>query len=318
MKKIGFPAAVVAGGFALTTLIAGCGGGGGSTQTETPQNGILSAAIIPGPSLKAGSLDLVSPVETNVAITGTFTVVGDVGTVTAVPTLFVCGSSQTITATASVTGLQFALVNTVLPDGVTCNLKVRLTGSKANADGTYPTAEPSYQFDTKAKAVDPLAWWKANVPVAQGTVMYLSSANGTPANANGGLLPTDCKTIGDDCWKASVQNRTILCSASGGSDPAVPGIGGIEFCTYKIISRLFFPGKTMYCSKPRLASDGTFGPAMGVEDHCQVEEIISTVGNATGELVKYISATGTTECWQHAYDATLKGWFKTHSACPAQ
>ena len=258
-----------------------------------------------------------SPVETNVAITGPFTVVGDVGTVTAVPTLFVCGS-QTITATASVSGLQFALVNTtVLPDGVTCNMKVKLQGSKANADGTYPTAEASYQFDTKAKAVDPLAWWKANAPVAQGTVMYLSSANGTPANANGGLLPTDCKTMGDDCWKASVQNRTILCSASGGSDPAVPGIG-IEFCTYKIISRLFFPGKTMYCSKPRLASDGTFGTATDVEDHCQVEEIISTVGNATGELVKYISATGTTECWQHAYDATLKGWFKTHSACPAQ
>ena len=67
-----------------------------------------------------------------------------------------------------------------------------------------------------------------------------------------------------------------------------------------------------------LASDGTFGPAGAVEDRCSVEEIISTVGNATGEGGKYISATGTPVCWQKAYNATSKGWGGTIVACPAQ
>jgi hypothetical protein len=124
----------------LLTGLGGCGGGGSSTSAELPT---VQA------SLKAGALDLVSPVDSQLKIAGSFTTTGDVGSVTATAKSFVCGAT-TVAATVAVSANQFSLSNSALPAGVSCTLTLKLAGSTALASGSLPTDERTYTFDTRA------------------------------------------------------------------------------------------------------------------------------------------------------------------------
>ena len=134
-------------GIIILGALAACGGGGSSTESPVPDKTINSASISVSKILKAGDLDLTSPVTVDAKITSSYSTSGDVGTVTAVVKTFICDASP-VTVTATVARGKVSYTNGNLPFGANCNLSVKLTGSVTGADGGYPTSEMTYAFTT--------------------------------------------------------------------------------------------------------------------------------------------------------------------------
>lgn len=165
-------------------------------------------------------------------------------------------------------------------------------------------------------------WWPPTF-VPQGTKVYLDArtapigavANAThPGQTDSGLLPPECKQTQDACWQEATRNGTIKYVQTGGIDP--PTGLPVVWAFYRTVSQVLFPGqsKVLYCERPILAKDGTYGAPVSVEDRCaQAPEVaISIQGTAEGVLVEQ-SVNGLKTCYRRKYSGG--GWVFAASAC---
>jgi hypothetical protein len=186
--------------------------------------------------------------------------------------------------------------------------------------GTSAAVSATLTFTTKAAP----AWWPPEF-VPQGTKVYLDKTtapagavtNATfPGQTLSGMLPMDCKLVGDDCWKEATRNGTIKFVQGGGRDPTVPN-EPVVFAFYRVISQVVFPGqdKVLYCNRPILQKDGTYGTPDVVENHCSVEEKPWLQGTSEGALLEEKYSNGAATCYRRFFDQTLNGWTSVPTTC---
>ena len=176
--------------------------------------------------------------------------------------------------------------NTALTVAVTAS---DLAGNAGTLTGTVSTV------------ADPAPDWKLSVAfVPFGTVNYLDKTQAPagamtqatfPGQALSGLLPPDCKTSGDDCFKEAARNGTIKFLPTNVRD-ADPNASSRPLANafYRTVSTVVLPGTMAYCSLPYFTDTPT--PVTGkvnqtMEDFCTQSEMTSINANALGFEVRF-------------------------------
>lgn len=337
----------------MALVACGGGGGGGSTPTPTPtpttvtvtcpdgttqtaESATVANTACPAPTLVSstpsnGSLS-VSPLA--VATDGIVIVTSSVleslpttvslndgstdlaGVITAVNTK----SIKFVPTATLLYGHVYTLVTTVR-DNVGKPLTVNISFTTVNISCPTPQV-PSVNGQS---CVDPVvAWWPPTF-VPKGTTVYLDTARApagavvagtSPGETLSGLLPSASTTVGDAGWQDAVRNGTIKFITTDARDPTVPS-KPIVFAFYRTVSTILFPGqnKVLYCVRPLLAEDGTYGTPDVVENHCSQSEAVSSVGNVLGTVTLYIE-NGVNVCYQKKFDQNLNGWTEAQVPCP--
>ena len=329
---------------ALATLIAlalaACGGGGGGSSSGS-SGGSSTPSCAPGQVLSGGVC--VTPVDAalTVAVTpadGASAVKRDAVVVTAVPTV-TAGSFSTHTSTglvcngativagdkAVLTGQTLTLTPTaaLLPGyGDTC-----VAQGQAVANGKDTGKQATVTWKTTFTIEKEPAWWPPKF-VPQGTKVYLDSktapagatTNATfPGQTESGLLPPECRIVGDTCWHEAVRNGALNFKATTARN-LLQSDRPIAWVHYKTVDTIFWPGqgKKLWCLKPVFADDGTVvkkNPP--IEDECSPDEQTWSITNDLGVLYQEKnSSTGVAACYQKRWDNVRLGWETIEAKCP--
>lgn len=320
-------ASLIALTLAAGMLLAACGGGGGGGGTTPP-------SPPPPPPPAPPSLTLASTAPDNGATgvdvtnfaahlnfrngggqmdsaTGTFRTTCGGADVASTTLMTLDTANSTARFAVTITG--------TMPFSTVCQVSTtNVQGS--GPGGTSAAVSATLTFTTKAAP----AWWPPEF-VPQGTKVYLDKTtapagavtNATfPGQTLSGMLPMDCKLVGDDCWKEATRNGTIKFVQGGGRDPTVPN-EPVVFAFYRVISQVVFPGqdKVLYCNRPILQKDGTYGTPDVVENHCSVEEKPWLQGTSEGALLEEKYSNGAATCYRRFFDQTLNGWTSVPTTC---
>jgi hypothetical protein len=182
-------------------------------------------------------------------------------------------------------------------------------------------------WDTSLKTCALTYWPPTFVPM--GVKVYLDAKNvpagttnfivsGTfPGQTQSGLLPPECRSEGDACWKQAVANGTVQCITTTATDqtgrPTV-------FCVYRIISVFIYPGQNrmFWCNKPFYADTGRPpNPGEHLESFCDDWEEVFHVGNSLGEIFQSKNpTTGVMTYYQQKFRPDLGGWAASETTYP--
>ena len=261
---------------AITLTLVACGGGGGSSPTPTP-----------APTPATGSITATNCAVPDGANACNSTVSWTTDKAVS-PRVTVGGVSVSTLANSGATPSSFSV-----PLGIT---------AIAVADGTtvLDTTDVVAACGTSSAEVNgicqPTAWWPPAVihPIGE-KVIGLN------------ILPDSSFNIGDEGWKAAVQDGTIKVVDTGSvmtgynTDPIV-------WMTFKRKDNLLF------CTTPVFKKDGSpIGSFIYANSVCNTEEIDWTVGTQDG-LIRHSPVRG--ECYQYKWDQVAGNFSDTVVSCP--
>ncbi len=156
------PAALVA----VSVLFTACGGGGSATQVvDTPPVKPLNASLTldtpPSNGVAAGSAGVTppNPVAQGATLSNTYTKSGNPGTVTAVLSGGACDGlpfafATKVADTDAGGTVSESHPNVLLPAGGECAYTLKVQGSIANSDGSFPSDTRAYTFVVDSSSTD--------------------------------------------------------------------------------------------------------------------------------------------------------------------
>jgi hypothetical protein len=322
--------------FIFAVFLTACGGGGGGGGTTPapitcPTGQVLSGGLCVTPAPTAtdvkwpfanGDTLKFDKNKNELAIAFTFTTSGATsvdGTVTVTDN----GTAVSGVVTTWQVSNNVATTSATIPVayGKTYAIAVKAKAHGPGGDSTELSSNTTFKTEKEP------AWWPPKF-VPQGTKVYLDSktapagavTNATyPGQTESGLLPPECRIVGDNCWHEAVRNGTLSTKTTTARNLLQPD-RPIAWVHYKTIDTIAWPGqnKKLWCLTPVFADDGTtVKKNPPVEDVCSSDEQTWSITNDLGVLYQEKnSLTGVSACYQKLWDNIFLGWKTIEATCP--